>query len=265
MYKPGDAYYSEFTTSSPSTGAATNADSLPVATANHNGTDDGTFALTVTNVDTGRYKITGTIPVGYAEGDDVSVSVAATVSSVAGKAITHQFNIGTKAGFALTVAPPTAAIIATTILQDLVSGSDFTTNGSLGKLLVTQLDTNINSRSTYAGTDTSGTTTLLGRITVAPPNAATIASTTAAAILANTSHLLATNSDGSIVIDPTQAVPTSNTAQTIGDALNAARAQGFGKWTLDANSKTLTLFAGDGTTIVRTFNLDSVSAPTTRT
>lgn len=86
-YKPSDPYYKEFTTANPSTGAAQNADSLPTATANHNGTDDGTFVLTVTNIDTGRYKITGTIPSGYAAGDVLNVSVAATVNGVAGKAI----------------------------------------------------------------------------------------------------------------------------------------------------------------------------------
>lgn len=61
----------------------------------------------------------------------------------------------------------------------------------------------------------------------------------------------------------TQAVPTSNTAQTVGDALNAARADGFGKWTLSGT--TLTIYAGDGTTAVRTFTLDSSTAPTSRT
>jgi hypothetical protein len=59
-----------------------------------------------------------------------------------------------------------------------------------------------------------------------------------------------------------QPVPTSNSAQTVGDALNAARAQGFGKWVLSGTS--LMLYAADGTTVVRTFTLDSASAPTTR-
>jgi hypothetical protein len=63
-------------------------------------------------------------------------------------------------------------------------------------------------------------------------------------------------------LDMTQAVPTSNVAHSVGDALNAARAQGFGKWTLVGT--TLTLYASDGTTAVRTFTLDSATAPTTR-
>jgi hypothetical protein len=63
-------------------------------------------------------------------------------------------------------------------------------------------------------------------------------------------------------VDLTLAVPTSNTAQTVGDALNAARAQGFGKWTIVGTA--LTLFAADGVTVVRTFTLDSATAPTQR-
>lgn len=61
-----------------------------------------------------------------------------------------------------------------------------------------------------------------------------------------------------------QAVPNSASAspQTVGDALLAARAQGFGKWALSGT--TLSLYASDGTTVVRTFTLDSASAPTTR-
>jgi hypothetical protein len=94
---------------------------------------------------------------------------------------------------------------------------------------------------------------------------------------------IATDSSGRVLLQPTQtgvtiptvtsvttanlnlaqAIPTSNAAQTVGDALNAARAQGFGKWTLSGT--TLTLYAGDGTTVVRTFTLDSSSSPTQRT
>lgn len=72
-----------------------------------------------------------------------------------------------------------------------------------------------------------------------------------------------TNNDKTgYTLDLTQAIPASNTAQTVGDALNAARAQGFGKWVLSGTS--LVLYAGDGTTAVRTFTLDSATAPTQR-
>lgn len=84
--KPGGAYYGEFTTAD-ATGAATDATGTPVATANHNGTDDATFTLTVAKIDAGRYKVTGTVPAGYAVGDQFSVSIAATVGGVAAKAV----------------------------------------------------------------------------------------------------------------------------------------------------------------------------------
>lgn len=91
FYRPSDSYYAEFTTRVFSTGVGTNADSLPTATANKNGTDDGTFTLTCANIDTGRYKITGTVPAGYASGDRVVITVAATVSSVADKCVVDEF------------------------------------------------------------------------------------------------------------------------------------------------------------------------------
>ena len=101
-------------------------------------------------------------------------------------------------------------------------------------------------------------------------------------ILVTAANKLATDSTGRVLLQPTQsgvtiptvstvttanlnlsqAVPTANTAQTVGDALNAARAQGFGKWQLVGT--TLTLYAPDGTTAVRVFSLDSVSAPSVR-
>jgi len=64
-------------------------------------------------------------------------------------------------------------------------------------------------------------------------------------------------------INLAQSVPTSNTAQTVGDALNAARAYGFGKWVISGT--TLSLYASDNTTVIKTFTLDSGSYPTSRT
>ena len=75
---------------------------------------------------------------------------------------------------------------------------------------------------------------------------------------------LSINSSGQIIHDLTQAVPLSNTANTVGDALNAARAQGFGPWTINSGAKTLTMYANDGSTVVHTHNLDSVTSPTLR-
>jgi hypothetical protein len=64
-------------------------------------------------------------------------------------------------------------------------------------------------------------------------------------------------------LDTTQAIPVSNTSETIGDCLNAARAQGFGKWVISGT--TMTMYANDGTTAVKTFTLNSATAPTSRT
>jgi hypothetical protein len=63
-------------------------------------------------------------------------------------------------------------------------------------------------------------------------------------------------------IDFTQTFPNSNNPQTVGDALNAARSSGFGKWVL--NDKTLTLYGADNTTVVKTFTLNSSTFPTER-
>jgi hypothetical protein len=64
-----------------------------------------------------------------------------------------------------------------------------------------------------------------------------------------------------------QAIPAVNTGQTLGDALNAARAQGFGRWSVNgaAVPPTLSLFAADGVTVVRTFTLDDAENPSART
>lgn len=88
--KASGSYYGEFCTQRFDTGAATDADSTPTATATKNGADDGSFSLTVTKIDTGRYKITGTVPA-YTAGDIVQISVAATVNSVAGKGVVDEF------------------------------------------------------------------------------------------------------------------------------------------------------------------------------
>jgi hypothetical protein len=80
--KPGDPFSFQFTTSSPTTGALANADSLPTGKQVHNGVDDSTNAVTITNVSTGVYKATGTILGSYVSGDDFQVRINATVGGV---------------------------------------------------------------------------------------------------------------------------------------------------------------------------------------
>lgn len=60
-------------------------------------------------------------------------------------------------------------------------------------------------------------------------------------------------------------VPASNDAGTVADCLNAARAQGFGRWALDEGTNELTLYGADDSTIVKVFDIDDLDAPLTRT
>lgn len=83
--KSGQAVTVEFITSSFTTGAATNADSLPTGTLVVNGTDNAAV-VTVTNVDAGRYKAAVTLPT-LAVNDVVELVAAATVGGVAGKGV----------------------------------------------------------------------------------------------------------------------------------------------------------------------------------
>ena len=75
----------EFTTSSPTTGAAANADSTPTGTLILNGADNAA-SVTVTNIDTGRYKAAVTLPT-LAVSDIVELLISATVGGTASKAI----------------------------------------------------------------------------------------------------------------------------------------------------------------------------------
>jgi hypothetical protein len=88
--KASGSYYGEFVTTRFDTGAATDADSTPTATATKNGADDGSFSLTCSKIDTGRYKVTGTVPA-YSAGDVVQISVSATVNSVSAKGVVDEF------------------------------------------------------------------------------------------------------------------------------------------------------------------------------
>ena len=82
IVKSAQAITALFSTSSPTTGAATNADSLPTGTLYVNGTADAA-TVTVTNITTGRYKAAVTLPA-LAAGDSVDIWIAATVGGVAG-------------------------------------------------------------------------------------------------------------------------------------------------------------------------------------
>jgi hypothetical protein len=91
---------------------------------------------------------------------DADVSSRSTYAGGAVASVTAAVTVGTnndKTGYALSAAGVQAIWDALT--------SVLTTVGSIGKLLVTNIDAAISSRSTYAGGDTSGVTTLLSRLT----------------------------------------------------------------------------------------------------
>lgn len=78
LLKPGDVLYAPFQTRNSSRQIAT-ADSTPVAHMIRNGAIDGAVTLTVSNLYTGFYVVTGTIPTTYAQADSVIVQWSATV------------------------------------------------------------------------------------------------------------------------------------------------------------------------------------------
>lgn len=140
-YLPSDAVTCEWTTQNPATGAALNADSLPVGTFARNGTDDGTVTVTVTNVDTGRYKAAFTIPSGGIAGDTCTLSIAATVSSVAGKAIVWQ-SVLDKKRIANIIGTDNLPLISTDA-QDLSSSLSINTKKWVGQVIPTPAVTGV--------------------------------------------------------------------------------------------------------------------------
>lgn len=98
-------------------------------------------------------------------------------------------------------------------------------------------------------------------------NLATVAGyidTEVAAIKAKTDNLPASPAavGSAMTLDLTQALSLTPTANTVGDGLLAALAQGAGTWTLVGT--TLTLKSAAGTTLY-SFTLDSATDPTSRT
>ena len=63
-------------------------------------------------------------------------------------------------------------------------------------------------------------------------------------------------------LDLAQPIPNSTNVGSIGEALNAMRAQGFGKWAFDGTN--LSMYAADNVTILKTLTFNSVSNPTMR-
>jgi hypothetical protein len=166
---------------------------------------------TVSSVTGAVGSVTGNVG-GNVVGSVASVTAAVTVgtlnagvitaTSVASAALNGKGDWLLSSGY---TAPPSAANIATALWQDLTAGSDFTTTGSVGKLLATNLDAAVSSRSTYAGgavasvsaagpvgsnNDKSGYS-----LSVAPPTAAQIAT----AVLTDTGDNTTAGSPGKVL------------------------------------------------------------------
>ena len=154
--------------------------------------------LTVANIDTGRYRVSGTVPTGYAQGDRFAISVSAAIGGVATKSVIQccdvrvapltdgagvvTANITQLLASVLTESAPGSLAAAFkklldvssptfTVASALQSGDSFARIGNAGSALtaigdtrLALLDAAVSSRSTYAGADTPGTTTLLSRI-----------------------------------------------------------------------------------------------------
>jgi hypothetical protein len=145
----------EFTTCNPTTGAAVNADSLPAGTLTVNGVDNAA-AVTITNVDAGRYKASVTLPT-LAVGDVVELSVAATVATVAGKGIVWRDS----KDLLLDAAGKTTDAVQTgdSFARLGAAGAGLT---ALGDARLANLDATVSSRSSHSAADVwaSGTRTL---------------------------------------------------------------------------------------------------------
>ena len=153
-YKPGDDYYGIFYTTN-DRGIATDADTLPVATITKNGVDDGTSptgwtnSFTVTNMDTGRYLVEGTIPVSYSSGDVVQISGEATVDGETGKFFINEFrleaDVDSTGSEAITITKALEVMLAVIAGQTVVSTVDSDTKrvqflGRDGATVIAQVD-----------------------------------------------------------------------------------------------------------------------------
>ena len=130
--------------------------------------------------------------------------------------------------------PPDAATIAATLWQDLTDGADFDVNGSVGKMLKTNIDTNVGSRSNYAG--------------------GPVASVTApvAIMLSQTG------------LTPCALDAVADADLTLCDALVCAIAAAAGKQSAPVDGTSYLVKTPSTGTVIRTFTLDANPNPTSR-
>lgn len=255
-FKPGDVVYVEFTTQVFSTGSATNADSLPTGTVNKNGTDDGAVTVTVTNIDTGRYKASFTIPTTYIPGDVLNLTIAATVSSVAGKAaIWHA-----KLGYGFVSSGTAAAGGASTITLQTALGAD---SRGVGCILAIVAGTGSGQAGVIASYVNSTKVATMGRAWVTNPDNTSVyvilycdIPKVDSSLRVDLGSILGTASAGAVgkvALDMAQALPPAPAANTVGEALFASDIQlgRIGTCQAGSTSTTIKLDSGASSTTDR--------------
>ena len=211
------------------------------------GTGTSQLAVTSGNVTVG----TNSDKSGYSLAASQTFSTTGSVGSVAGSVGSVTGSVGSITGVTFPTNFSALAIASTTgqVGVDLTNIKQATTATTLTNITVPTVTT----VGAVSGNVAGSVASVTGLTT----------STIASAILSTPSQLLQTDSSGHALISLSQAVGmTGNVGNSVGDCLNASRAQGFGKWGLAGT--TLTLFGSDGTTVVRTFTLDSATSPTQR-
>lgn len=258
-----------FTTRVFSTGVGTNADSLPTGTLYVNGTADAA-SVTVTNISTGLYKAAVTLPT-LAAGDEVQLSIAATVSTIADKAViwgdtkdiicssgaittvTTTTNLTTnndKTGYGLSSAAVQAIWDALT--------SALTTANSIGKLLVDNVNATISSRlatSGYTAPDNTSITAIKAKTDLIP---ATPASTGDAMTLTTGER----NSVADALLNRDMSTGTdsgSPTVRTVRQALRFLR----NKWSIAGGALTVTKEDDATASWTATVSTDASAVPVT--
>ena len=85
------------------TGALTDADSLPTAAIYLNGTVAGSVTVTITNITTGIYTYSFTLPADWSRGDHIQCEVSATVDSTSDIGTVIEFTLESALGLEFTV------------------------------------------------------------------------------------------------------------------------------------------------------------------
>lgn len=122
--RPGQTFYGTFTTQNPTTGAAANADSTPVGSAIHNGAVDSSVTITVANLATGVYSISGTTPTTYSAGDGLQVVVNVTITAITTNGVVASWQID-----------PNVASGTTAVTQDYNGTGNMTVQNSANQPL----------------------------------------------------------------------------------------------------------------------------------